>query len=125
MRAEASLAAGLLALLHNGHDRLTSFADVDWERAERWLHGQTGAELAPEQRQAVRLALTHKVAVLTGGPGCGKSFTVRSIVLLARAKRAQRIDVGRFDRAATISCVYGSHRGSMWRPRSRRGRARP
>jgi exodeoxyribonuclease V alpha subunit len=36
----------------------------------------------------VRLALTEQVAVLTGGPGCSKSFTVRSIVALARAKRA-------------------------------------
>ncbi|MFG1694542.1 ATP-dependent RecD-like DNA helicase [Nonomuraea sp. NPDC049309] len=99
-RAETSLAASLLGLLRNGHDRLASFADVDWERAERWLHGQTGAELAPEQRQAVRLALTHKVAVLTGGPGCGKSFTVRSIVLLARAKRAKVILAAPTGRAA-------------------------
>ncbi|GAB2943981.1 ATP-dependent RecD-like DNA helicase [Nonomuraea fastidiosa] len=99
-RAEASLAASLLGLLHNSHDRLKSFTDVDWERAERWLHGQTGAELAPEQRQAVRLALTHKVAVLTGGPGCGKSFTVRSIVLLARAKRAKVILAAPTGRAA-------------------------
>ncbi|MEV1174991.1 helix-hairpin-helix domain-containing protein, partial [Nonomuraea sp. NPDC049784] len=90
-RAELSLASGLLSLLRSGHDRLKAFADVDWERAESWLHGQTGAELATEQRQAVRLALTEKVAVLTGGPGCGKSFTVRSIVLLARAKRAKVI----------------------------------
>ncbi len=37
----------------------------------------------------MRLALTEKVAVLTGGPGCGKSFTVRSIVALAKAKRAK------------------------------------
>ncbi|MEV4472285.1 ATP-dependent RecD-like DNA helicase [Nonomuraea sp. NPDC049504] len=99
-RAETSLAGGLLSLLHNGHDRLKSFADVDWERAERWLHGQTGADLAAEQRQAVRLALTHKVAVLTGGPGCGKSFTVRSIVLLARARRAKVILAAPTGRAA-------------------------
>jgi exodeoxyribonuclease V alpha subunit len=99
-RAEQSLASGLLTLLRGGHDRLKSFADVDWERAETWLHGQTGAELAPEQRQAVRLALTEKVAVLTGGPGCGKSFTVRSIVLLARAKRARVILAAPTGRAA-------------------------
>ncbi|TMR88801.1 ATP-dependent RecD-like DNA helicase [Nonomuraea basaltis] len=99
-RAELSLASGLLSLLRGGHDRLKAFADVDWERAETWLHGQTGAELAPEQRQAVRLALTEKVAVLTGGPGCGKSFTVRSIVLLARAKRARVILAAPTGRAA-------------------------
>ncbi len=39
----------------------------------------------------MRLALTEKVAVLTSGPGCGKSFTVRSIVALATAKRAKII----------------------------------
>jgi ATP-dependent exoDNAse (exonuclease V) alpha subunit len=44
------------------------------------LHGLT--LLAPEQEEAVRLALTSRVAVLTGGPGCGKSFTVRSVVAL-------------------------------------------
>ncbi|MGP3959565.1 SF1B family DNA helicase RecD2 [Nonomuraea sp. 3N208] len=99
-RAEQSLASGLLALLRSGHDRLKAFADVDWERAEAWLHAQTGAELAPEQRQAVRLALTEKLAVLTGGPGCGKSFTVRSIVLLARAKRARVILAAPTGRAA-------------------------
>ncbi|UBU18675.1 SF1B family DNA helicase RecD2 [Nonomuraea gerenzanensis] len=99
-RAETALAGGLLTLLRHGHDRLKAFADVDWERAETWLHGQTGAELADEQRQAVRLALTEKVAVLTGGPGCGKSFTVRSIVLLARAKRARVILAAPTGRAA-------------------------
>ncbi|GGS65735.1 ATP-dependent RecD-like DNA helicase [Nonomuraea spiralis] len=99
-RAELSLAGGLLSLLHSGHDRLKAFADVDWERAERWLAAQTGAELAPEQRQAVRLALTCKVAVLTGGPGCGKSFTVRSIVTLARARRAKVILAAPTGRAA-------------------------
>ncbi|MEV4575738.1 ATP-dependent RecD-like DNA helicase [Nonomuraea jabiensis] len=99
-RAENSLASGLHALLRSSHDRLKAFADVDWERAETWLHGQTGADLASEQRQAVRLALTEKVAVLTGGPGCGKSFTVRSIVLLARAKRAKVILAAPTGRAA-------------------------
>ncbi|MGW2156614.1 SF1B family DNA helicase RecD2 [Nonomuraea sp. NPDC001699] len=99
-RAEVSLAGGLLSLLHSGHDRLRAFAEVDWERAERWLAARTGAELAPEQRQAVRLALTCKVAVLTGGPGCGKSFTVRSIVTLARARRARVILAAPTGRAA-------------------------
>ena len=37
----------------------------------------------------MRLALTSRVAVLTGGPGCGKRFTVRSVVALTRAKGAK------------------------------------
>ncbi|MEV3937381.1 ATP-dependent RecD-like DNA helicase [Glycomyces sp. NPDC049804] len=87
--AERGLAAGLTALLNAGEDRLEAFAAVDWDKAFAWLARRTEAELAPEQAEAVRLALTAKAAVLTGGPGCGKSFTVASIVALAKAKGAK------------------------------------
>jgi exodeoxyribonuclease V alpha subunit len=99
-RAERSLANGLLDLLGSSTDRMPAFRDVDWERALTWLRTRTGNELAAEQEEAVRLALTTKVAVLTGGPGCGKSFTVRSIVELARAKRAKVVLVAPTGRAA-------------------------
>ncbi|MEY9942879.1 exodeoxyribonuclease V alpha subunit [Streptacidiphilus sp. MAP5-52] len=99
-RAEVSLAAQLGRLLRAPEDRLAAFADVDWERALAWLRTQTGADLAPEQEQAVRLALTEKVAVLTGGPGCGKSFTVRSIVTLALARKAKVVLAAPTGRAA-------------------------
>lgn len=87
--AERGLAAGLTALLNTNEDRLPAFAGVDWDKAFAWLGRRTDDELAPEQAEAVRLALTEKVAVLTGGPGCGKSFTVSSIVALAKAKGAK------------------------------------
>jgi exodeoxyribonuclease V alpha subunit len=99
-RAEVALSAQLLRLLRTEEDRLPAFREVDWERALGWLAGRTGAELAPEQQQAVRLALTEKVAVLTGGPGCGKSFTVRSVVELARAKKARVVLAAPTGRAA-------------------------
>ncbi|GAA2089845.1 ATP-dependent RecD-like DNA helicase [Streptomyces albiaxialis] len=99
-RAELSLSAQVLRLLRTGEDRLPSFRDVDWDRALGWLATRTGAELAPEQREAVKLALTEKVAVLTGGPGCGKSFTVRSVVELARAKKAKVVLAAPTGRAA-------------------------
>ncbi|WP_329573308.1 SF1B family DNA helicase RecD2 [Streptomyces sp. NBC_01361] len=99
-RAELSLSAQLLRLLRTGEDRMPAFRDVAWDKALTWLAGRTGAELAPEQEEAVKLALTQKVAVLTGGPGCGKSFTVRSIVELARAKRAKVVLAAPTGRAA-------------------------
>ncbi|MCO6011259.1 ATP-dependent RecD-like DNA helicase [Actinoallomurus purpureus] len=99
-RAEHSLATGLLGLLGVGEDRLAAFQGVDWDKALGWLRQRTGMDLAPEQEEAVRLALTEKVAVLTGGPGCGKSFTVRSIVELARARRAKVVLVAPTGRAA-------------------------
>ncbi|MFI1174899.1 SF1B family DNA helicase RecD2 [Streptomyces melanogenes] len=99
-RAELSLAAQVVRLLRTREDRMPGFQDVDWDRALSWLAARTGAELAPEQQEAVRLALTSKVAVLTGGPGCGKSFTVRSVVELARAKKAKVVLAAPTGRAA-------------------------
>ncbi|MEV8566849.1 ATP-dependent RecD-like DNA helicase [Streptomyces sp. NPDC051322] len=99
-RAELSLASQLLRLLRTEEDRMPAFRDVDWDTALSWLAARTGAELAPEQQAAVRLALTEKVAVLTGGPGCGKSFTVRSVVELARAKKAKVVLAAPTGRAA-------------------------
>jgi exodeoxyribonuclease V alpha subunit len=101
-RAEVSLAAGLRRLrsVPEQADRLPMFRDVDWSAAFGWLEGITGGRLAPEQETAVRLALTEPVAVLTGGPGCGKSFTVRAVVALARAKKARVVLAAPTGRAA-------------------------
>ena len=99
-QAERSVAQALLRLLAARADRLSVFAAVDWDKALGWLRGRTGAPLAPEQADAVRLALTTRVAVLTGGPGCGKSFTVRSVVELARAKGAKVVLAAPTGRAA-------------------------
>ncbi|NUS16812.1 MAG: ATP-dependent RecD-like DNA helicase [Streptomyces sp.] len=99
-RAEISLAAQVVRLLRGPEERLAAFQDVDWDTALSWLAGRTGADLAPEQQEAVRLALTEKVAVLTGGPGCGKSFTVRSVVALAQAKKAKVVLAAPTGRAA-------------------------
>jgi exodeoxyribonuclease V alpha subunit len=98
--AERSLASALLRLHAARADRLAAFSSVDWDKALAWLRSRTGAPLAPEQEAAVRLALTARVAVLTGGPGCGKSFTVRSVVALARARGARVVLAAPTGRAA-------------------------
>ncbi len=49
-----------------------------------------GEELDEAQAQAVRTVAAHGVAILTGGPGTGKSRTVAAVVALARA-RGRRI----------------------------------
>ncbi|WP_261575082.1 SF1B family DNA helicase RecD2 [Frankia gtarii] len=111
-RAETSLAGGLVRLLTCAEERLASFADVDWDRARSWLRGRTGQDLADEQAEAVTLALTRKVAVLTGGPGCGKSFTVRSVVELARARKARVVLVAPTGRAAKRLAELTGHEAS-------------
>ena len=99
-RAEVALAGGLLRLLGAPGDRLAGFQAVDWTVALDWLGRTTGVTLTSEQAAAVRLALTERVAVMTGGPGCGKSYTVRAIVALARAKQAKVLLAAPTGRAA-------------------------
>jgi len=98
--SERSLASSLSRLLSSRADRLAAFQAVDWDKALGWLKTKTGADLAPEQADAVRAALTQRVAVLTGGPGCGKSFTVRCVVELARARNARVVLAAPTGRAA-------------------------
>ena len=85
-RAEDGLARRLHALQHAPRDRLALFQQVDFTRAFAWLRDRYGVDLSPEQAESVRLALTTKVAVLTGGPGTGKTTTVRAIIRLLKAK---------------------------------------
>jgi len=57
-------------------------------RVQRWIDMYTEKRditLSQEQRHAVELAATSRLLVLTGGPGCGKTFTTRTIVDLWRA----------------------------------------
>ncbi|MFD6276702.1 ATP-dependent RecD-like DNA helicase [Streptomyces sp. NPDC060209] len=115
-RAEISLAAQVQRLLSTPEDRMPAFQDVDWDKALAWLAGRTGATLAPEQEAAVRLALSRKVAVLTGGPGCGKSFTVRSVVELARARNAKVVLAAPTGRAAKrLSELTGAEASTVHR----------
>ncbi|GAA2927961.1 ATP-dependent RecD-like DNA helicase [Kitasatospora cinereorecta] len=115
-RAEISLAAQVQRLLRTPEDRMPAFQDVAWDKALAWLARRTGATLAPEQEAAVRLALSRKVAVLTGGPGCGKSFTVRSVVELARAKNAKVVLAAPTGRAAKrLSELTGAEASTVHR----------
>ncbi|MGZ6574654.1 MAG: SF1B family DNA helicase RecD2 [Solirubrobacteraceae bacterium] len=111
-RAERSLAGGLLELLSSSQERLPAFAQVDWHKALGWLRTQTGQDLAAGQLEAIKLALTRKVAVLTGGPGCGKSFTIRSVVKLATAKNATVVLVAPTGRAAKRLAELTGHEAS-------------
>jgi exodeoxyribonuclease V alpha subunit len=79
--AEYKLAERLLLLLS---EPLT----VDMPRVEKWIDrfvAKTGLPLSDQQRQAVAIAASQRVLVLTGGPGTGKTASTRAIVALWRA----------------------------------------
>jgi len=67
------LPAAARAILRAEESRLAFFQDANLERVFDHLAEQEGLALNAGQRQAVRTALTNKVAVLTGG----RSFLLR------------------------------------------------
>ncbi len=101
-RAEYSLAARLQGLTAAGEKARVAaiFGRVTWEKAFAWLAQQHRVQLAPEQSAGVRMALTTPVSILTGGPGTGKTHTLRAIVLLASARRLRCLLAAPTGRAA-------------------------
>ena len=64
---------------------------IDPAKAIPWVERKTGLILAESQREAVTLALSSKLLVITGGPGVGKTTLVNSILrILARQAGARR-----------------------------------
>ncbi len=67
----------------------SEFPAIDFEKAVVWCQQKTGKELAPSQREALRLALSSRALVITGGPGVGKTTLVNAILLILRAKKVR------------------------------------
>ncbi len=77
--SERGAAARLRQMFQTAHSRLADLARADWPvLLDRAAHGP--GPLTGQQRDAVRAALTHKVSVLTGGPGTGKTTTLRALI---------------------------------------------
>jgi exodeoxyribonuclease V alpha subunit len=87
-RAESGLASGLQAVMSTADGTRVGaiFRHVVWTTAFGWLAERHGLRLAPEQEAGVRTALTSPVSILTGGPGTGKTHTLRAVLALSRAK---------------------------------------
>ena len=67
----------------------SAFPAIDFEKAVVWCQQKTGKVLAPSQRDALKLALSSRVLVITGGPGVGKTTLVNAILLILRAKKVR------------------------------------
>ena len=59
-----------------------------------------GGELAPEQWAGVRGAFAHRLSLVTGGPGTGKTASIRMIGAIAAQQRASLLLVAPTGRAA-------------------------
>ncbi len=60
---------------------------IDIEKALAWVEVKVELQLAPAQRNAIALATTSKMLIITGGPGVGKTTIVDSILRILSAKK--------------------------------------
>ncbi|MGA0848536.1 MAG: ATP-dependent RecD-like DNA helicase [Chthoniobacterales bacterium] len=83
--AEVTIASTLrrLATQPSGHP------PIDFEKALAWVQEKTGKELSPSQTEALRQVLGTRVAVITGGPGVGKTTLLDSLLKILAAKKVR------------------------------------
>jgi exodeoxyribonuclease V alpha subunit len=83
--AEKSLAASVRRLRANP----SGLPAIQADKAVEWAQSRAGFGFSEAQAAGVKMALQHKVAVLTGGPGTGKTTILRALCDILSAKRAR------------------------------------
>ena len=81
-QSEASLATHIHRLLQSACQYEYGDLDQEIDAEERALR----VRFAPEQREAVKMALTHTLSIITGGPGTGKTMIQRAILDIYKRK---------------------------------------
>ncbi len=98
--AEDGIARKIARLRAPEHSQLAEFRHVDFGVVFDWLEKKEMLTLADKQKEGVIMALTQPVGVLTGGPGTGKTTSMRAVIKVLAAKRKRVVLAAPTGRAA-------------------------
>lgn len=100
---------------------------IDMDRVQHWMERfceKKKLALSDEQQKAVTAMIQHPIAILTGGPGCGKTTTIKTLVAMLLAMKKKVLLTAPTGRAAQrMGEVVGLeaktiHRLLGWEPAS-------
>src|SRR5690242_15457459 len=78
--------ARLLRSLLRSESKLPPVSQNYWQAVFDYLAQKRNMTLTEKQREAVQMAYNKKVSILTGGPGTGKSTSLRALLMVLRKR---------------------------------------
>ena len=84
-RAEDKIATAVVRVTRAG----SCLPPIKVDAAINWAQEQSKLQFGEHQTAALRAALTSKFSILTGGPGTGKTATLRALVSILKAKKCR------------------------------------
>jgi len=91
---------GIAQRLEGLRDSPSKIRSIHSEKAIDWVEKKLGIKLAEKQKEAVRLATTSKVSVVTGGPGTGKTTLILAVLRIFQQLRSRVVLAAPTGRAA-------------------------
>lgn len=91
---------GIAQILRLLRDSPSNIRTIHPEKTIDWVEGKLGIHLAEKQKEAILLAASSKVLIITGGPGTGKTTIITAILKIFQELRLKFLLAAPTGRAA-------------------------